>query len=812
MRDRLKALLKRPLARYCAGITAVVLAFILREVLARVTGPDFPEYVLFYPTVMVVALLAGLWPAVAAIATVALLILLFWFLPGHMLPLFAGPVNPFGFLLFLVVGIFLSLVAELYRSSRAKAAAYDKEQSLRESQEAIRRQAELLKLSFDSIIVRRMSGEIESWNRGAEELYGYTESEALGRDVTELLRSDLGIPRAQFESLLRERGQWDGEIRHVTKDGRAVIVSSRQHIGGGPDGLERVLKIDRDITDQKRAQAELLRAHEELEAKVQERTADLSRANRMLTMVGACDQALVENTDERELMAVICQIIQEKGGYPFVWVGVMDGPGAEPRHAASAGERRRPLAPSADIELAARAVAAGLPALSGADGTADPARTAAFPLLSLQKTGFGALVIHASDAAGFTDDEVTLLKELVDDLAFGITSLRARAERDQAQRSLEQKAAQLRALAGEIVRTEQKERTRIAQLLHDNLQQLLAAALYGTEGLRTASSAAGVAEEAGRVGGLLRECIAMSRSLTTELSHPSLSEPDLGVALDWLASWMKERHGLEVEVAVPRPITMEAEETRVMLMQAARELLFNVVKHSGVKRARVDASRMEDGGVRVTVGDQGAGFDADRIGGMAGPVESIGLFSIRERLAAAGGGMKVDTAPGRGTRISVWVPPEPARGPAAAPAEAAAVREAPPASARGPGGGRIRVLLVDDHAVVREGLAAQLRQQPDIEIVGEASTGEEAVRRARELSPDVVTMDVHMPGMGGIATTRLLRAELPDVAVVGLSMYDEPKQAAAMREAGAVDYLSKSASVDALLASIRGAVGVTRRG
>jgi PAS domain S-box-containing protein len=810
MRDALKALLKQPLARYCAGILAVVLAFSLREVLARVTGPDFPEYVLFYPTVMVVALMAGFWPALAAMATVAALILLFWFLPGHTLPFAAGPVNPIGFFLFLAVGLFLSLVAELYRSSRAKAAAYDKEQSLRESQEAIRRQAELLKLSFDAIIVRRMSGEIESWNRGAEELYGYTEAEALGRDIAELLRSDHGIPRSEFESILRGRGQWDGEIRHVTKDGRTVIVSSRQHIGSGTDGRERVLKIDRDVTDQKRAQEDLLRAHEELEAKVQERTADLSRANRMLTMVGACDQALVENTDERELMAVICQIIQEKGGYPFVWVGVTEEPAGALRGAASAGDRSRDGSTEAqDAEIAARAIRTGLPALSLDAEAAGSARAAAFPLLSLQKTGFGALVIHAGGTTGMEPDQVTLLKELVDDLAFGITSLRARGERDQAQRSLEQKAAQLRALAGEIVRTEQKERSRIAQLLHDNLQQLLAAALYGVEGMRTAPAAGDHAREAGRVGDILRECIAMSRSLTSELSHPSLSEPDLGVALDWLASWMMERHGLEVEVSAPVPITMAAEETRVMLMQAARELLFNVVKHSGTRRARVEAARTADGGVRVTVSDEGSGFDASRIGWLVGPVGSIGLFSIRERLAAAGGGMEVATSPARGCRVSVWVPCEPSSG--AAPADEGEAREpVRPAPVREHG--RIRVLLVDDHAVVREGLALQLSQQPDIEIVGEASTGEEALRRARKLAPDVVTMDVHMPGMGGIAATRTLHAELPGVAVVGLSMYDEPKQAAAMCEAGAVDYLSKSASMDVLLAAIRGAAGLSRRG
>lgn len=664
-----KVLLKRPLARYLAGIIAVGLAFVLREMLSRVAGPDFPEYVVLYPTVMIVALLAGLWPAVFTIVTTGATIIVLWLIPGHGLLSVTRPGNFVGLVLFMGVCAFLSFVAELYRRSRAKAAAYDKEQSLRESQEALRQQAELLKLSFDAIIVRRM--------------------------------------------------------------------------GRGIDGRERVLEIDRDITDQKRVQEELLKAHDQLEAKVQERTSDLQKANRMLMMVSACDQALVDNSDEHELMSVICQIIQEKGGYPLVWAGLLDDAGTL-RCVASAGDREGFLdgvrASGGNAALGAgltdQVIRSGLPFVSGDIARLPeelPWRTtaikrgfrtiAALPLLSLQKTAYGALLIYSDSLPGFEPGQVTLLKELVDDLAFGVTSLRARAERDQAQRSLELKASQLRILAGEIVRTEQKERRRIAQLLHDNLQQHLAAALYGVEGMRSPQSTEEHQESVTRLGGLLRDCIRMSRSLTSELSHPSLSEPDLCIALEWLASWMKEQQGLDVAVTTGEPITMESEETRIMLMQAVRELLFNVVKHSGVKRAHVRLSKAPDGRVLISVSDQGVGFDPEMIGSLGGDSSSIGLFSIRERLALAGGGMDVVASPGQGSRLTVWVPAYHVKA----------------------GEKKIRVLLVDDHMVARKGLALQLRQQSDIEIIGEASDGESAVRMARELRPDVVTMDVSMP-------------------------------------------------------------------
>ena len=115
----------------------------------------------------------------------------------------------------------------------------------------------------------------------------------------------------------------------------------------------------------------------------------------------------------------------------------------------------------------------------------------------------------------------------------------------------------------------------------------------------------------------------------------------------------------------------------------------------------------------------------------------------------------------------------------------------------------MRVLVVDDHAVVRQALARMLGQEPDIEIVGEASNGKIAVELTRQLLPDVVTMDISMPVMDGIKATRTIRAECPQVRVIGLSMYEEEEQALAMREAGAVAYLTKSGPLDALLAAIR---------
>ena len=116
----------------------------------------------------------------------------------------------------------------------------------------------------------------------------------------------------------------------------------------------------------------------------------------------------------------------------------------------------------------------------------------------------------------------------------------------------------------------------------------------------------------------------------------------------------------------------------------------------------------------------------------------------------------------------------------------------------------MRVLLVDDHRIVRESLAMLLEAEPDMEIVGYASTGREGIALVRQLHPDVVLMDITMPEMDGIEATRRIRAEAPATCIIGLSMAARDEQAEAMRDAGAMDYVPKTAPATELLVVMRG--------
>lgn len=119
---------------------------------------------------------------------------------------------------------------------------------------------------------------------------------------------------------------------------------------------------------------------------------------------------------------------------------------------------------------------------------------------------------------------------------------------------------------------------------------------------------------------------------------------------------------------------------------------------------------------------------------------------------------------------------------------------------------KVRVLLVDDHALFREGLAGILNSQSDFEVVGEAADGLEAVVMARKLLPDLVLMDVAMPGCDGVEATVMLKQELPAVVVVMLTMFDEDEKLFEAIKCGAQGYLLKSIHADELVALLRGAM------
>jgi DNA-binding NarL/FixJ family response regulator len=116
---------------------------------------------------------------------------------------------------------------------------------------------------------------------------------------------------------------------------------------------------------------------------------------------------------------------------------------------------------------------------------------------------------------------------------------------------------------------------------------------------------------------------------------------------------------------------------------------------------------------------------------------------------------------------------------------------------------KVRVLLADDHAIVREGLRSLIDAQPDLEVVGEASDGESACLRAIDLRPDVVVMDVSMPGLTGDRATERLKREMPDIKVLALTVYEDRNHLRKLLKAGVSGYVLKLATGDELIRALR---------
>ena len=250
----------------------------------------------------------------------------------------------------------------------------------------------------------------------------------------------------------------------------------------------------------------------------------------------------------------------------------------------------------------------------------------------------------------------------------------------------------------------------------------------------------------------------------------------------------------------------------MLVFQSVRELLFNVLKHAGTGRAELSVETSTEDQFAITVTDKGHGFDCSQVE----KGKRFGLFSIRERMEAMGGRFQLESTPEQGTWATLILPNWLATQERAQ----CSVRSALEESAQSSGlrakleetqdsplrkNAMVRVLLADDHAMVRQGLSSILDAYPDVSVIGEAADGEEAVELARSLSPDVVVMDVNMPRMDGIEATRRIKAQRPDSdrrTVIVHSNEVEPL----LRQAGASSYVSKDVAGDRLYEAIIEAV------
>ena len=336
-----------------------------------------------------------------------------------------------------------------------------------------------------------------------------------------------------------------------------------------------------------------------------------------------------------------------------------------------------------------------------------------------------------------------------------------------------------------------EERARLARELHDSVSQALFSmtlharaaekALDRSPAARTDPALAKAAGDIAALRELTSAALAEMRALIFEVRPDALAEAGLVTALTRQAAALTARSGVTVTVTGPAerlPVPVAAEE---QAYRVALEALHNAVKHSGARQASVTIANLGDT-IEVAIADNEAGFDPTAIG-----PGHLGLRTMR-------------SAPPRS------VPPSTCRpGPARAPPSGCA------SPAANPTGGAMteptRVFLVDDHAVVRRGLASYLDGEDDIDVIGQADGGRSALSQLAVLAnsgklPDVILMDLLMPDLDGITATAEIKARWPEVAILAVTSFLEEAKVRAALQAGASGYLLKDAEADEVAAAI----------
>ncbi len=357
----------------------------------------------------------------------------------------------------------------------------------------------------------------------------------------------------------------------------------------------------------------------------------------------------------------------------------------------------------------------------------------------------------------------------------------------------------LRQLSARLLQLQDEERRRIARDLHDVTGQKL---VFQSIVLSQLADAAESSTDS-KSRSALAECLQVTQQISEEirtlsylLHPPLLDELGLASAVPWYTQGFETRTGIRVTVDIPRDLLRLPPEVEVTLFRVIQESLTNVHRYSGSATAaiRLSADKNE---VTLRIGDagrgiRGGGFDAfpDAAAGLG-----VGIQGMRERMRQLGGRLEITADSAQGTVVTAVLPiPEP---------QPPDTGEWGGGADEAPGKGLKRILVADDHEVLRHGVRLILKDEPGWEICGEASDGKEAVERTLALNPDVVIVDINMPTLNGLEIVRQISDQRPHIKLLVFTVEESDHTVSAIAAAGAHAYLAKTQAGKELVSALK---------
>jgi PAS domain S-box-containing protein len=368
-------------------------------------------------------------------------------------------------------------------------------------------------------------------------------------------------------------------------------------------------------------------------------------------------------------------------------------------------------------------------------------------------------------------------------------------EQLQTEKTLQITEESLKSVSSRLLQIQDEERRRLARELHDSVGQELALIIMTLD--RVAMKVTDHAAEQSKIitgsTGQLRKMESDIRTLSYVLHPPLLDDMGLAAALKWYVEGFSKRTDIEVSTQIPEHVPRFESEKETALFRVIQESLSNVYRHSGSKRARVQIA-VDSHSIEARIEDEGRGLPAgssDKLN------QGVGLQSMRGRLEIVGGKFDI-YSDSRGTNVVATVPIQVVEIDAIEPE----VKTGAPEAAV-PSEIRKRVLIADDHEVARRGIRILFDGQNDLQICGEACDGVEAVKRTKELKPDLVIMDLSMPKMGGLLAAGQIRAAGLESKIIVYTSHSLPQLEKSARLAGCDGYVVKSDATRDLLRATR---------